>query len=545
MQALELPEILKQIGKFLNYPRLAAATTVCKSWNTIFTPLLYHTLEWQDLIPRPRSLVVKDHVDHIRVIKLINRFRKFNLPWIPSLEGCTRLEELHIDLLFEDSDTDSSWIPLTNLVRQNPRLATVCVTKPSNDFLRSVLTCCPQLKRLEIDGVDMTYIVVLDLELLFNVCLRLEVFKIVDITLDVRGYDDASWINWPAFPTIKNLWIGITQDRHQSPFQMQQQREFIQRCPNLESLTLSFCERSFRLDEVMNVLSPETSPFPKLKAFAFQCPGQPSRFLESQFVKILNGCNNLTSFGTIDILFENLPAQALIDSLASTLTRLSFDRCSSITSVAMMKILSSCPHLVHVYCKGPLDAREILGVQRDKSEKEEFYSEMLTGYSGSRSNTRRLPKRQSLPVPLHPPEWVCRNLQTLSIGISGLARRGPEWQQGVLRQLAKLTQLRVLDVGAISYIHGIGSRDGLDFRLAAGLDILSSLTMLERLCFGRLWQEIGEQEIDWMVKAWPRFSTIDGWMHHSPSRRLELQKVFKQHGVTAQFFQFFENWSDD
>ncbi|KAK3822664.1 MAG: hypothetical protein J3Q66DRAFT_329881, partial [Benniella sp.] len=544
MQALELPEILKHIGKFLNYPRLAAATAVCKSWNTIFTPLLYHTLEWCYLTPRPRSRVVKGHVDHIRVIKVSTN-------WIPVLERCRHLEELHLNIDFTkrrldldfggSHDTDSSWKPLADLVRQNPRLVTVCVTKPSNDFLRAVLTCCPQLKRLEIKGAD-TYTVVLDLELLFNVCLRLEVFKIVDITLDVKGYDDASWINWPAFPTIKNLWIGITQDIHQSPFQMQQQRKFIQRCPNLESWTLSFCERSFRLDEVMEVLSPETSPCPNIKAFAFQFRGQPSGLLESQLVEVVNGCKNLTSFGTTDIRFENLPAQALIDSLASTLTRLSFHDRTVITSVAMMKILSSCPHLIHVYCGGLLDAREILGIQRDKSEREQFQDEKSN--LGWGMTTRQLPKRQSLPVPLHPPEWVCKNLQTLAIGICGLEGREPEWQQAVLKQLAKLTQLRVLDVGATYQVRGMVSRDGLDFRLAAGLDILSSLAMLETLCFGCLWQEIGEQEIDWMVKAWPRFSTIDGWMHHSESRRLELQKVFKQHGITAQSFLLFEDWRD-
>jgi len=98
MKALEVPEILWLIGRFLDYPRLAAATTVCMSWNTIFTPFLYHTLEWGNHNRRhPRSSVLKDHVDHIRVIKLSDY-------WIPSLVDCTRLEGLHLNLEYGEQD---------------------------------------------------------------------------------------------------------------------------------------------------------------------------------------------------------------------------------------------------------------------------------------------------------------------------------------------------------------------------------------------------------------------------------------------------------
>ena len=55
-----------------------------------------------------------------------------------------------------------------------------------------------------------------------------------------------------------------------------------------------------------------------------------------------------------------------------------------------------------------------------------------------------------------------------------------------------------------------GSRDGLDFRLAGGLDLLGSLKMLEALLFGDLWQEMSEQDVEWMMKTWSQFSYIQG-----------------------------------
>ncbi|KAK3822663.1 MAG: hypothetical protein J3Q66DRAFT_397141 [Benniella sp.] len=524
MQALEVPEILRLIGQFLDYPRLAAATVVCKSWNRIFTPFLYHTIERLSHCRNvPSSAVLEGYVDHVRAIKVYSIF------WIPSLARCTHLKELHIGLYFEEEDHDieSPWMPLTDLVHHNPKLVTVCVTKPKNEFLRAVLTCCPQLKRLEFDRAELTDMVT-DVNLIFNVCLRLEELKMVNMTLDLKTHG-ISWDNWPVFPTIKKLWIGITQDSHRSPLQAQGQHEFIQRCPNLESLTMSFCGDTLPVREIKDLLSPKTSPCPKIKAFAIRLTGYNPSFSEGQLVEILNGCkSNLTSFENSCDYFKDLSCQALVSNLASTLTHLRLEKCEFSSSVSAMKIISSSPHLVHFHCAKPLNAREILGIQRDTSEPPAYPRASHAQQSNQPSRNQPLAKS------IHPPEWACKNLQTLEIGICGLYSGTPEWQQAVLKQLAKLTQLRVLDVqaGADATLK-TGSRDGLAFRLASGLDILSSLTMLETLRFGTIWQEMEEQEIEWIIKAWPRLSSIHGWVHHSQNRRIELKTLFKKHGIAV------------
>ncbi|KAF9356676.1 hypothetical protein BGX26_004912 [Mortierella sp. AD094] len=69
--------------------------------------------------------------------------------------------------------------------------------------------------------------------------------------------------------------------------------------------------------------------------------------------------------------------------------------------------------------------------------------------------------------------WVCLDLQIFSIFICGLDDKPPEWQQGVLQQLAKLENLHRLSIGqdnADDEVEG----GGLDLRLDAGLDILKS-----------------------------------------------------------------------
>ncbi|KAK3822667.1 MAG: hypothetical protein J3Q66DRAFT_329883 [Benniella sp.] len=532
MQALEVPEILRLVGDFLDYPRLAAATAVCKSWNTTFTPFLYHTLEWSFRFPRhPRSFVVLDNVDHIRVIKVFS-------PWIDPLTDCTNLEEVHFDLDLGDRDRDTSWIPPTTLIRHNPNLTIVCAIDPSNEFLSAAFTCCPQLKRLEFSGADMTSIMMTDL--LFNVCLRLEELKMVDVTLSVGGHYDIPWDDWPAFPKIKKLWLGITHERYWFSHQTEQQHGFIKHCPNLESLTWSFSRGLLPIREIKDLLSPEKSPCPKIKAFAFHYPGFHPPLPEIGWIETLKACNkNLTSFGTRKTVFGELSSKTLIRSLASTLTRLHI-RDHATKSVVMMEILSSCPHLVHVTSAGPLDVRDILGVKSTKPEDDED-EDWTTSSKSKRKNAVGPPKKQPLPKSIRPPEWACKNLQTLEIGICGLRDKASGWQREVLRQLAKLKQLRVLDVeGPYAETLDEGSRDGLDFRLAGGLDILGNLKMLETLRFGRVWQEMTRQDIDWMARAWPRFSSIQGWVHHEQSQRVKLKKLFKRHGITVEHCHEFE-----
>jgi hypothetical protein len=80
-----------------------------------------------------------------------------------------------------------------------------------------------------------------------------------------------------------------------------------------------------------------------------------------------------------------------------------------------------------------------------------------------------------------------------------------------------------------------GSQDGLDFRLTRGLGNLSSLTLLERLGFCALQQDITKQDIEWMIKAWPRLSSVCGLALHSDSEQIEMKKILKRHGIAVEY----------
>jgi hypothetical protein len=392
-----------------------------------------------------------------------------------------------------------------------------------------VSICCFQLRRLEIDGANFTDYLMTDL--LFNVCLRLEELKMIDMTLDVDlGKGTTTWDQWLSFSKIKKLWLGITDERHWIYRGVTQQHEFIKRCPNLESLTWSFSKGPIPINEIKDLLAPKKSPCLKIKAFALHYPGLHPSLQEDKWVEILKGCNkNLTSFGCMQVRFGELSGQALIKGLAFTLTRLCIDRGPPNISSVLMKIFTSCPHLVHVDCyTAQLDAQDVLGIKRVKLEEGNEDPATKKKATGAKVKTEPLPKS------IRPPAWVCKNLQTLKVDICGLQDKAPEWHRAVMKQLATLKRLRVLGVGMYSSANE-RTRDGLDFRLSTGLDTLSSLTMLETLRFGSVWQEMGEQEIKWMVKTWPRLSYISGWVHHSLDRRVELEKLLKRHCITRRY----------
>ncbi|KAG0244137.1 hypothetical protein B0O80DRAFT_531524 [Mortierella sp. GBAus27b] len=526
-EVLENPEILRIIGGFLDERRLAAAVTVCKSWQNAFMPFLYRTYDSS----HPQAEKLRDsigdyHSGHVRVIKLHNSVPTYGF------SDCNNVEELEISF-GDDCRLDKNWVttswgeifPL--IVRANPKLHTVRLRGPTETFLRTVFTCCTQLKVLHIHEFAFKNIIMA--ELFYNTCLRLQDLMLRDTLLFSHSSNDISWPDWPRFHNIKTLWIGFTLQEGWVNGQQLTQLGFIERCPDLETLTWSILKSPVPVMEVKGVLR---MVCPKIRDFGIHHPGFHPHMEDGTMADILKACDKpLTTLRCDRVTFGELSTEALIKGLASTLTRLDLHACGD--SAPMIKILTSCPHLTYVKTQGVLDIRDLLGIKRPKTEKEEPWE---TEEDRERHRQRLMTppsKLQPLPKTIRPPEWVCKNLRTLEIGIWGLVDKAPEWQRAVLNQIAKMKQLRVLNVGRTSFRFTRLSRDGLDLRLSKGLDILGSLTMLESLEFGDLWQEMSEQDVKWMFKAWPRFSHIRGWVHHTKDRRLELEKLFQERDISV------------
>ncbi|KAG0045491.1 hypothetical protein BGZ83_009312 [Gryganskiella cystojenkinii] len=116
--------------------------------------------------------------------------------------------------------------------------------------------------------------------------------------------------------------------------------------------------------------------------------------------------------------------------------------------------------------------------------------------------------------------WVCVGLETLVIDIEiyvALQTLGSKEKESettvknvrtkVYCQLAALSRIQWLGLGGG---HRVGGKDsGVDLTLESGLGLLSTLQCLERLDLRRLVQNLGEEDLAWMVQHWPRLQKVE------------------------------------
>jgi hypothetical protein len=177
-------------------------------------------------------------------------------------------------------------------------------------------------------------------------------------------------------------------------------------------------------------------------------------------------------------------------------------KCVFLTSKMTQRIMTSCPSLTD-FVGTSLDACDILGIPRDQ----EATIQEAVMYQKSQ-------------------DWICTNLKSLSIFICGLEDKPLEWHRGVLQQLARLRKLKILGVSL--YHYSVLNHDGLDLRLEAGLGVLSSLECLEEFRFPGLWQQMEEQDVRWMVQAWPELRYVYGKLRYDGKQRSKLHAILNE-----------------
>lgn len=91
-----------------------------------------------------------------------------------------------------------------------------------------------------------------------------------------------------------------------------------------------------------------------------------------------------------------------------------------------------------------------------------------------------------------------------------------------LQRISGLKYLKLLDLS------NYGPKDqrtmDLDLRLGHGLEQLSSLQELEEFIVQRLSLNLEEAEMEWMVRNWPRFRTLEGTIHQAPLTDLRVRE---------------------
>ncbi|KAF8937074.1 hypothetical protein EDD21DRAFT_360176 [Dissophora ornata] len=476
---MELPELRSHVAQYLDPCQLARAAQVSKGWNETFTPVLYADIEWSRVGSNPSVETIIANADHIRNLRLYKEPTDF------PLEICTRLERLYLEFLARDP---TIWDRLSSLVLQNPKLAeleTMFMKVPS-EFIGAILDC-PYLRKLQasfFESFDRR-----STEFLLDTCVRL---RTLDLTEGALGTLE-SLDRWPQFPALEKLFLDI------EAWTVFRQTELMRRCPRLKSLRWSVKDTVFPTADICQLCS---TICPLLEELEFW----DVVLSDKDVSRVLDSCaTRLALFSISESSFGPFAMQSLGRHF-STLTQLDIRRCLETTSAMAHQILLSCPRLTW-FCADRLEARDILGVVVDVDET-----------SGKET------------VRFYPQDWVCRDLRFLTIFICGLEDRPVEWQRMVLRQLAKMDKLDFLTIAPYEF-NMDGTRDGIDLRLEAGLDILSSLKLLDRFCFDGLWQEMEEEDVRWMVEAWPRLEAVEGKVHRVKNRRLELQKILKERDI--------------
>ena len=468
---------------FPERPSLAAAALVCKTWNVSFTPFLYNTIQWYRGCRGPTKDGIISNADHIHHLFLIadqaNQTDQADL----FSTHCTKLKSL---ALVVSKWGPRDWSQFAMLLQSNSMIRTIRMTDGRREssrkgFLEKVLFCL-NLRVLEIRASNLDTDC---MELIIDNAIRVERLLIEARESTLPALLDKC----PSFPVLKDLTL-------KTDFPDQLQFEIIRRSPGLRKLAWLIPERtSHQIPDVCDIFRTYCPLIECLHLMAGTTSDQ-------QLSWIIDSCRKLTTFLDSDSMFGELAFRSLARHFA-TLQELNLGRCENVNSKMVQQIMTSCTGLILFYGT-TLNASDILGdiTDEDATEVETVVQEQ-------------------------PRDWVCTNLRFLTITICGLEGKPLAWHRRVMQQLARLNKLDTLSIcaSAIPPLASPAVRGGLDLRLEAGLGHLSSLKQLVALHFEGMWQQMEEQDVIWMIEAWPKLRRVMGEYSH-PSLNASPQNAY-------------------
>ncbi|KAF9308028.1 hypothetical protein BG003_011738 [Podila horticola] len=557
-RALDLTEILLRIATYLSDSDLSVCATTCKPWTDHFLPLLYHTisLKWSSKISLE---ALEKHAHLVRHLSFAG-----NIPaqfyWIPY----THLTRLSFDYTYRNN----RWDLCAQLIRSQQQslehmsLAMPC--KASKAVWESIAGC----SRLDSLSVEGTYLDAEHFPYFWDACshvtqLTLQCMNmswtrfippndhslrdpgcyILEDNSNERAEFDRLWqLDWPPLKvkqlalTMNNSGIVLGQRRKGCQFWL------LEKCPNL----VSFDWRSFEGDTIdfdlfaqaMASFSPtEKNPFPHLARLNCSSSavigGQVASIVESLVAPL----QLLHVYQPSDAASERLVRS--IDRHLSSLTSLDLSYVTGMDRSAVQTALTSAPLLevlvaeavsVQDMVQGPpwvstrlrrlsvfFDMGEMVQEESGDAVSRENESEEISG-SASNASTPSQETPQSVILATNSP-------------------KRQEYTRHVFRQLSVLTSLVQLQMNRNAQLRfkerGVKARF-LDFSLRGGLAMLSTLKRLEivRLPVEKpVCQYCDVEDVEWMLRAWPRLQGIDGELHPNPSVYDELKQMLESWDV--------------
>ncbi|KAF9431256.1 hypothetical protein BGZ76_000501 [Entomortierella beljakovae] len=505
---MDLPEIRNHVALFMDRAQLGAAACVCKTWRETFTPHLYHTLYWNKQSPGTLQYYLDSillNADYIRHLELqVEPFLENGFP----LDVFKRIDTLVVK--FDVQRDTPIFSRLAAIIRENPDLTNLVLELNNGYFPEDLLDAMgssPKLTNFTItyggcspEGFTTFLSKVSDRVEMLN----LEKFKI-GASSDVvsRGTyqrDDGSSVRFllpKEFPHLRYLDLEL-------PMDLSTQLAFVERSPNLKSLNFCLSEayKAFPTKDLCRILSSKCllvegmylsypSPEPDNPDECAPC------LTDRELSTIIDNCpSNLIRFSADKISFGPMAYKTLLKRHSSSLKHITLTE-KSLTSGMVQEILVSCPQLKS-FDTDSLNSRDIIGVNEDSEVIDE-------------------------PLAIQPQEWVTSNLEYLQVRLCDLGDKPLYWHRAVFKQLSKLKALRVLDIsGRLSQDD---SKEGLKMRLEAGLDELKTLTQLREITFCTHIQDMDEEDIRWMLQAWPKLKRVRGSVHSDSDKRRRLEAL--------------------
>ncbi|KAF9182626.1 hypothetical protein BGZ51_004540 [Haplosporangium sp. Z 767] len=479
---LESPDLLLCIAPFLTHTDLAAAVQVSRQWNQFFTPFLYRTiqvpLDWSLTACFPPLPILQKHACSVRFLYL-HTLKGI----VPFLEQCNHLRTLIIYRgVFVDYPTDLLWIELTDLVRRNPLLELIIFgldgNSPPTSFLRTLLKCCPNLKRYE--SSQGRYKDPEQVMTLLQIMTKIEM-----VASRYEDFCDLPVVQQLEFP---NIWEVIFKDiRGLSTLS---QIDLLCQCPNLTSLKWTVCrEPMFPAQEFC-----ERVPVacPKITELHMDGCGISDPNDVGKIVGALRGLELFTLCATS----MTMKLYQSIQKHFGTLRLVDVIDCFEVKSWMVEQILESCPHLEKLISSQLRMSDIVQGKEWVATRLEHLQIQLI-------STPEPEPNGCSTSRPLSVEAWT------------------------TFARLSKLTELKHLEIGCRSW----GRRNGLPFRLVYGADQLRTLTKLQVLRFGNSGQRMTVEDASWIKTCFKKLIKLDGILHTDWTQHLELANMLRKSGI--------------
>ncbi|KAG0084741.1 hypothetical protein BGZ92_009613 [Podila epicladia] len=487
-RALDLAEILIRIATYLSASELSVCATTCKPWNDLFLSLLYRTISLK--CDSKTSLEALEKYAHL----VRNLTIAGNIPvqfyWIPY----TRLSCLSFHFTY----SNNRWDLCAQLIRCQQqfleRMALEIPCRASNTVWEAIAGCsrldslsvkgtyldadhfpyfwdaCSQVTQLTLQSMNMSWTRFIPPSDCFS---RDSGRHILSNNSNEHAEFDRLWeLDWPPLK-VKQLALsmnnsGIVLGQHHKGFQFR----LLEKCPDL----VSFDWRSFEGD---------TLGF-DLFAQAIASSSSPTETKPFSHLSRLN-CSSSAAIGD--------QVASIVESLVAPLQLLHVYQPNNAAGERLVRSIHN-----HLSSLTSLDLSYILSMDRATVQT------VLTS------------------APL---------LEVLVAGAISVQDmvQGPPW----LSILTSLVQLQMNRSALLQFKEREVKADQfLDFSLRGGLEMLSTLKRLEnvRLPVEKpVCQCYSIEDVEWMLRAWPRLQGIDGELHQSPVVYGELKHMLESRGV--------------